>query len=90
MPNTQNIKMTKPDTSLSNRPPVHCIGFTSQRGNPHEYRVGQSGVTEICEVLEDAEYARIPWVEVYSGDVLVARFNQHKLDSIFYNAPEWL
>jgi hypothetical protein len=40
--------------------------------------------TAILEVEESGEYSFIPWVSVWQGETLLARFNQHKLDQIYY------
>jgi hypothetical protein len=68
---------------LKNRPPIRMICLITGDGNPHEFTVG-SNATEIREVEEPGEYSFVPWVEVYNGDILVARINQHKLEHIFY------
>jgi hypothetical protein len=65
------------------RPPISAVWYTSLEGNPCCYRVGQ-GVTRIVETKEMAEYTFVPWVEIWDGDSLIARFNQHKLDAIVY------
>lgn len=70
--------------AMDNRPPVSMITYISAEGNPHSIVVGCNGVTAIREVEEDGEYAAIPWVEVWAGPELRARFNQHKLEHIFY------
>ena len=73
------------ETSLmAERPAIDMIAYTSVEGNPHSLVVGYNGITEIREVNESGEYSFIPWVEVWAGDRLHARFNQHKLDHIFY------
>lgn len=67
------------------RPPIQMICYNDSAGNPFEFNVGRAGVTEIREVGEYGEYAMmIPWVEVWAGDKLLARFSQHKLEHIFY------
>ena len=71
-------------TPMANRPPVRMICYTSVQGNPHEFSIGRNGVTVIRETEECAEYSTIPWLEVWEGETLVARFNQHKLEHIFY------
>lgn len=71
-------------TAEKSRPPIQMICYTDSHGNPFEFNVGRQGVTEIREVGEYGEYAMIPWVEVWRGDQLVARFSQHKLEHIFY------
>ena len=70
---------------MKNRPPARSICFISPEGNPCEYIVGRGGVTELREVEESGEYSRIPWVEVWASESLLARFNQHKLEHIFYS-----
>ena len=67
-----------------NRPPVHKICYISAEGNPHTFSVGNCGITELREVEENSEYCVIPWLEVWAGDKLLARFNQHKLEHILY------
>jgi hypothetical protein len=76
---------------VKNRPPIRMICYIDSHGNPHEFNVGSryefkgtDVVTEIREVGEYGEYTMIPWVEVWSGINLIARFNQHKLEHIFY------
>ena len=73
----------KKETRMINRPPVQQICFLNENGNPCTYTVGR-GCTEIREVEEPGEYAFIPWVEVWDGELIRARFNQHKLESIIY------
>ena len=68
---------------MINRPPVQMICYTDAQGNPHTFTVG-CGCTEIWETEENGEYAYVPWVEVWDGDRLLARFNQHKLEHIIY------
>jgi hypothetical protein len=74
---------TERKTRMINRPPVQQICSIDENGNPGTYTVGR-GCTEIREVEEPGEYALIPWVEVWDGERLIARFNQHKLESIIY------
>jgi hypothetical protein len=69
---------------MNNRPAILEVGFYSTAGNPHNYVVGKAGITEIKETEECGEYASIPWVEVYAGNELIARFCQHKLEHIYY------
>ena len=75
---------------LAGRPAVTMIARTDENGNPNLISVGKAIaykgdlVTEIREVDEYGEFAAIPWVEVYSGEKLLARFNQHTLDGVFY------
>lgn len=66
-----------------NRPPIQMICYTDSHGNPHTFTVG-CDVTEIREVEECGEMAFIPWVEVWNGDRLIFRSNQHKLEHIVY------
>ncbi len=68
---------------MISRPPIERITYISAEGNPHPYQVGM-GCTEIREVEENGEYCLIPWAEVWDGDQLLARFNQHKLEHIIY------
>lgn len=75
--------MSANDTNLSIRPPIKYICF-SEAEDDHRYTVGSCGVTEIKETQECGEYSHIPWVEVWAGEKLLARFSQHKLDGIFY------
>jgi hypothetical protein len=63
---------------------VRMVCYMDSQGNPHEFSIGRGQVTEIRETEENGEYSTIPWLEVLSGDQLVARFNQHKLEHIFY------
>ncbi len=74
-------------SSMHERPPIRAIGYTTSEGNPAQFIVGRDSVLEIREVGELSEYAIIPWVEVWAQSRLLARFNQHKLDHIFY-VPE--
>jgi len=77
-------------SDMAGRPAITFITRTDENGNPNVISVGgaidykKDSVTEIREVEEYGEYAAIPWVEVYSGEKLLARFSQHKLDSVFY------
>lgn len=66
-----------------NRPPIREICYFSAEGNPHTFAVGK-GCTEIREIEENGELAFIPWVEVWDGDKLLFRANQHNLEHIFY------
>ena len=66
------------------RPSIRSIAYISTEGNPDSFHVGSYNVTEIREVEENGEYCMIPWVEVWAGEKLIARFNQHKLEHIFY------
>jgi hypothetical protein len=68
---------------MKDRPPIRMICYIDAQGNPHTFTVGR-GCTEIREVEENGEMAFIPWVEVWDGDKLLARFNQHKLEHIIY------
>ena len=69
---------------MSSRPPVRMICYYSAEGNPHQFVAGAGGITELREVQECSEFCYIPWIEVWAGDQLRARFNQHKLEHIFY------
>ncbi len=68
---------------MINRPPIHAICYTSAEGNPHTFIVG-FGCTEIREIEECGEQTFIPWVEVWDGEKLLFRSNQHKLEHIVY------
>jgi len=70
------------------RPPVQRICYISAEGNPHVFIAGRDGITELREVEEYSEYCAIPWLEVWAGDQLVARFNQHKLEHILYRESQ--
>ena len=72
-----------PASKMASRPPIHQIGYDDERGNPRIFTVG-CGCTEIREVEENGEYCYLPWVEVWDGDKLLARFCQHKLEQIIY------
>ncbi len=69
---------------MINRPAVRMICYTDARGNPGVFSVGSGDVSEIRETEECAECCAIPWIEVWAGEKLIARFNQHKLEHIFY------
>lgn len=75
--------MSDKHSEMQVRPPIQRITYISAEGNPCVYEIGR-GATEIREVQESSEYSYIPWVEVWSGDDLLARFNQHKLEHIIY------
>ena len=68
---------------MIDRPPIHMISYITTEGNPCSFTVG-CGCTEIREIEENGEYAFVPWVEVWNGERLLARFNQHKLEHIIY------
>ena len=68
---------------MINRPPIKEICYISAEGNPHTFIVGLQ-CTEIREVEENGEMAFIPWVEVWHGERLLFRSNQHKLEHIVY------
>ena len=68
---------------MINRPPIHEITYIDMQGNPRTFTVG-CGCTEIREVEENGEFAFIPWVEVWSGEKILFRASQHKLERIIY------
>lgn len=68
---------------MKNRPKIAEVCFYSAEGNPQQFVVGRN-CTEIRETQEEAEVCYVPWLEVYADDRLVARFNQHKVEHIFY------
>lgn len=70
---------------MKDRPPIVTICYITAEGNPSIFTVGSAGVTEIREVEEFGEYSAIPWVEIYKGEFLTARFCQHKLEYILYS-----
>ena len=76
--------MENKPSEMANRPPVREISFIDNQGNPRDYIVGCAGVTAIKETNECGEFAFIPWVEVWAGETLLARFCQNKLENIFY------
>ena len=65
------------------RPPIERITYISAEGNPCIYAVGVNA-TEIRETEECSECCMIPWLEVWDGESLIARFNQHKVELILY------
>jgi hypothetical protein len=65
------------------RPPISRITYMTAEGNPGIFDVG-ANCTEIRETEEYGEYTAIPWVEVWNGDKLMFRSNQHKLEHIIY------
>jgi hypothetical protein len=67
------------------RPKIDRFCYTTPEGNPGQFIAG-ANCSEIREVEEGAEYCYIPWLEVYDGENLLARFNQHKVEHIFYAA----
>jgi hypothetical protein len=73
---------------MRDRPPVRMICYVSAEGNPHVFIVGRDEVTKLQEVEENGEHSTIPWIEVWANDQLLARFNQHKLEHIFYQGKE--
>lgn len=77
------MQLSKP-TPISERPPIESICYISAEGNPHQFVVGQGGISFIGETEENGEYCMIPWLEVWDGEHIVARFNQHKVEHIFY------
>lgn len=70
-------------SEMANRPPIQQIEYIDEHGNPHTFTIG-CGCTRILEVAENGEVCFIPWVEVWDGEKLLARFCQHKLEHIFY------
>lgn len=70
-------------TPMANRPPIERIGYIDPGGNPCQFIVGYK-TTRIEETEENGEFCTIPWLEVWEGENLVARFNQHKVEHIFY------
>lgn len=71
------------EDNILGRPPVRMICYNDANGNPHTFSVGLN-CTRIVETQEKGELDFIPWVEVWDSDKLIARFNQHKLEHIFY------
>ena len=69
---------------MINRPAVRMICYTDAQGNPGVFSVGGGDVSEIRETEENGEMAWIPWVEVWNGEKLLFRSNQHKLEHIIY------
>lgn len=72
---------------MSFRPPVERITYTSAEGNPCVFQMGR-GCSEIRETQESGEFCFIPWLEVWDGDNLLARFNQHKVEHILYKREQ--
>ena len=68
---------------MNSRPPIQRITYISSEGKQHNFIVG-CGCTEIREVEESGEYTFIPWVEVWNGEKLLFRANQHTLERIIY------
>ena len=75
--------MTEP-SAMGSRPPIQQISYLDADGNQREYIVGRGFVTAIRETNEAGEFCYIPWVEVWAGETLLARFSQNKLERIIY------
>jgi hypothetical protein len=73
-------------SAMATRTPIERITYISAEGNPHVFQVGALGrnCSEIREVQENGEFCLIPWLEVWEGDRLIARFSQHKVEHILY------
>ena len=71
-------------TLMEKRPPIESITYISAEGNPDQFIVGRGGITFIGETQENGEFCTIPWLEVFDGENIIARFNQHKVEHIIY------
>ena len=73
-------------SEMYDRPAIERITFISAEGNPCVFQCigNHRNCSEIREVMQDGEYCRIPWIEVWEDKHLLARFNQHKLEHILY------
>lgn len=79
--------MSSEPTPMENRPKIARVTFISPEGNLCSYIVGRD-TTEIRETQESGEFCFIPWLEVWDGEHLIARFNQHKVEHIIYQRGE--
>jgi len=48
------------------------------------YLVGMDGVTRIEACMKNGEYAHIPYLRVWSGDLCIAEFSQHRVVGVFF------
>ncbi len=53
-----------------------------EHGNPHDYIVGENGVTKIEGCEKNGEYCMIPYIRVWAGDHCMVEFSQHKANFI--------
>ncbi len=54
---------------------------------PEAYRIGFDGVTRIEACEKPGEYCMLPYVRVWTGDLCLAEFAQHKLVGVYFE-PE--
>ena len=59
-----------------------------EHGNPMDYIVGRN-CDRIEIVQQNGEYAHIPYVRVWNGDICLVEFNQHKATFVRFS-PEKL
>lgn len=52
------------------------------------YHVGFNGVTHIEPCKKPGEYAYIPYVRVWKGDVCIAEFCQHRIVGVYFSAAK--
>jgi len=67
--------------------PISKIGWSLRDSMPSDYNmveVGEDGVTKIDAVEQNLGEYGICWLQVWTDDVLVARYNARNVDSILY------
>lgn len=52
---------------------------------PEAYRVGFDNVTRIEAIEKPGEYCMLPYVRVWTGDVCLAEFSQHKIVGVYFS-----
>ena len=48
------------------------------------YMVGQNSVTSIIVAMENGQMASVPWFEVWTGNILSAKYNGAKILGVEY------
>ncbi len=67
---------------------INCIVTGDNEENSASYQVGLNGVTRIEATQKCGEYADIPYVRVWKGDIAVAEFCQHKLLALYFKVDQ--
>lgn len=65
--------------------PIRCIQtVVHEEGVDPYYVVGQGGVTRIEACVKFGEYAAIPYVRVWKGDLAIYEVSQHTLTGLWF------
>lgn len=73
---TQNHPVEQPITSIQ-------LGAPEPGSDPY-YAVGRCGVTQIEACVKFGEYAAIPYVRVWKGDLAIFEVSQHTLAGLWF------